>query len=250
MPTGNGQPRIYDTSNPADWTPGNTLFTPLLVEELRARVELAGNQVINVDTQGADLEVDLEILLYFPSPLTGAEEAAADNQVLIHNGAAPPDPVEGTENIVQVAHGFAVNDVLRYDSGAWVKAQADVPENSEALGIVIEVMDDDEFMIAYSGRISTFVGLTPDEVYFLSPTTAGEIQTTDPVFPDISKPILYALSATEAVIQIRRGSKACRIYRISLLTSCMTQSIRLIRPRIKSTKKVRLARVTAYCLVP
>jgi len=225
MPTGNGQPRIYDTSLPADWTPGNTLYTPLLVEELRARPELSGNQVINVDTAGVTLESDLTILLYFPSPLTGAEEAAADNQVLIHNGEPPMDEdAQKEEGIEQIAHGFVVSDVVRYNSGAWVKAQADTAANSEALGVVTEVPDPDFFTITYQGRANVFTGLTPDNVYFLSPTVAGGIQTADPAFPNISKPILFALSPTEAIVRIRRGSSGTEQIP-NIVVSVMTDDI-------------------------
>ncbi|MGI9288800.1 MAG: hypothetical protein ACR2P1_25660, partial [Pseudomonadales bacterium] len=101
MPTGNGQPRTYDTTNPGDWTPGNTLYSPTLVDELRNDPGLAGNQVTRVDTAGATIEVDQDILLWFPSALSGAEEAAADAVVLAHNATAPEPAVEtmtdGTE---------------------------------------------------------------------------------------------------------------------------------------------------------
>jgi len=206
MPTGNGQPRTYDTTLPADWTPGNTLYTPLLVEELRADPALAGNQVNNVDTSGVTLEVDVLIMLYFPNPLSGAEEAAADAVVLAHNREAPGDENAIKEGIEQAAHGFVVGDVVRYESGAYTKAQADLSENSEALGVVIEVPGANFFTLASSGRVNVFSGLTPDNVYFLSPTVAGGIQAADPAFPNVSKPILYALSPTEAIIMISRGS--------------------------------------------
>ena len=111
MPTGNGQPRTYVTSNPGDWTPGNTLYTPLLLEELRADPALAGNQVERVDTQGAELEVDLEILLWFPNVLTAPEEAAADAVVLAHNGA-PPDVPADTVTVGTALDG----QILAYDN--------------------------------------------------------------------------------------------------------------------------------------
>lgn len=189
MPTGNGQPRIYDTALPSDWTPGNTLFTPLLVEELRARVELAGNQVINVDTEGSVLETDLKILLYFPTPLTAPEEAAADNQVLIHNGEAPPPTDTVNEDVTQVAHGLVVGDVIRSEAGLWIKALADTLENSEAQGIVSTVADADNFTFISQGCIRGLTGLVQDTVYFLSDTVAGALTTTEPA---ISKPMLYA----------------------------------------------------------
>jgi hypothetical protein len=89
MPTGNGQPRIYDTALPSDWTPGNSLYTPLLLDELRADAGLVGNQAERVDTAGSLLETDLQIKLWFPSALSAGEEAAADAVVLAHNGAQP-----------------------------------------------------------------------------------------------------------------------------------------------------------------
>lgn len=189
MPTGNGQPRIYDTSLPGDWTPGNTLFTPLMVEELRADPALAGNQVLNVDTQGSTLEVDLEILLYFPNVLTAGEEAAADAVVLAHNGVAPAPADTVNEQVTQTAHGLAVGDVIRSDAGLWIKALADTLENSEAQGIVSEVADADNFTFISQGCIQTLTGLVQDTVYFLSDTVAGELTATEPT---ISKPMLYA----------------------------------------------------------
>lgn len=95
MPTGNGQPRTYDTTNPGDYTVGNLLVTTQLLAELRADAGLVGNQVDRVDTAGTD------ILLWFPSVLSGPEQTAADAVVLAHNGvpAVPPAEMEsdGTE---------------------------------------------------------------------------------------------------------------------------------------------------------
>lgn len=92
--------------------------------------------------------------------------------------------------------------MLRYDSGAWVLAQADVPDNSEALGIVSVVAGVDDFTVVTEGRI-TLSGLTADTVYFLSDTVAGGYQIAEPA---ISKPLMYAQSATEAIVRIRRGA--------------------------------------------
>lgn len=111
MPTGNGQPRTYVTSNPSDWTPGNTLFTPELLTELLADPALSGNQCERVDTEGAVLEVDLDILLWFPSVLSAPEEAAADAVVLAHNGVAPAAAPELESDGTEVD-----GELLIYDS--------------------------------------------------------------------------------------------------------------------------------------
>jgi hypothetical protein len=92
----NGERRTYITSDPGDWTPGNTLYTPLLVEELNDDPGLAGNPVLRVDTNNDTLETNLIIQVYFTDPPAAGEESAADAVVLAHNGAPPaaaPDTV-------------------------------------------------------------------------------------------------------------------------------------------------------------
>jgi len=109
--------------------------------------------------------------------------------------------------INQVAHGFAVGDVLRSDSvGAFVKSQADTALNSEVLGIVSAVTDVDNFTIVYSGRITlTAHGFT--KTVFLSESTAGDIRDTAPS-SGINKPLGQVFDANTIIIQQIRGAIA------------------------------------------
>jgi hypothetical protein len=131
---------------------------------------------------------------------TGGADTAWSEQV----SSDDEDP-HAEETFTQATHGFVVGNVLRYDAGAWVLAQADVPGNSEAMGMVSAVPDVNNFTITYSGRINGLSSLTVDTVYFLSPTVAGAFTATDPVSPLVSKPIFYATSTTSGIVQIMRG---------------------------------------------
>lgn len=118
--------------------------------------------------------------------------------------AGVPDP-HAEEAFNQTTHGFSVGDVIRYDTGAWVLAQADTADNSEAQGVVSVVSDVDNFTVTYSGRIEGLSGRTPDSIYYLSAATPGGLVLAEPVSPLISKPILFATSATSAIVRIMRG---------------------------------------------
>src|SRR5215831_9029883 len=83
--------------------------------------------------------------------------------------------------IHQVAHGFAVGNVIRLSgTSAYTKAKADSIANAESIGIVSAVAGADDFTIVTGGYISGLSGLTATTVYFLDPTTAGAITSTEP----------------------------------------------------------------------
>jgi hypothetical protein len=109
--------------------------------------------------------------------------------------------------ITQVGHGFAVGDVLQISgSGTYSKAKADTAANAEVVGIVIAVVDADHFKLCWGGYITGFAGLTPDVIYFLSPTTAGAITAVEPTtVGQISKPIVWADTAASGYFFNMRG---------------------------------------------
>lgn len=88
----------------------------------------------------------------------------------------------------------------------WTKAQADTAAHAEVLGIVTSVPDSSHFVVTFAGYISTLSGLTPGQTYFLSDGTAGLLTTTEPTASGhVSKPVGFALSATELVFINHRG---------------------------------------------
>jgi len=109
---------------------------------------------------------------------------------------------EASETFTVPGHGLAVGDVVRWNGTAWVKAQADTADNSEAQGMVKSVVGDD-FSIAYAGRVNGLTGLTAGCTYFLDDSVAGALVTTSP--SSISKPIFFATSTTSGILKILRG---------------------------------------------
>lgn len=120
-------------------------------------------------------------------------------------GATGPAGEGSSTTITQTGHGLAVGDVVRVNgSGNYVLAQADSEANAEALGFVSEVVDANTFVLLQAGLLEAgLAGLTAGTVYYLDPSTAGEITATEPA---ISKPVLVAASATTGwVVTLMRG---------------------------------------------
>ena len=122
-------------------------------------------------------------------------------------GAIGASGVGGTYPIGQNAHGLAVGDVVRLNAALFVKAQADTAANAEVVGIVSSVPSSSTFNLTTSGFTAGFTGLTDGALYFLSPTTAGAMTTTEPSADgQISKPLMVAFSSTSGYFINHRGS--------------------------------------------
>jgi hypothetical protein len=108
-------------------------------------------------------------------------------------------------NVNQGTHGFVKGDCIRFDGLNYVKARADTKANAEAIGIVSDVIDVNNFKVQVGGEITTLAGLTAGTVYWLSELTDGLLTATEPTeAPFISKPMLIATSTTSGwVIQMR-----------------------------------------------
>lgn len=121
---------------------------------------------------------------------------------------ATMDMSQVRQEITQALHGFAVGDVLRWDSGTstYVKALADTAANAEVVGIVVEDVDVNTFKIMFLGNIAGLAGMVSGDVYFLSDVTAGALTNTAPTtVGHISKPLLIATSATTGYFFNWRG---------------------------------------------
>jgi len=77
--------------------------------------------------------------------------------------------------ITQLGHGFSVGTVIRQSGSTYVAAQADNDTNAQACGIVIEVIDPDNFRFVADGFVPG--EWSPGAEYFLSPDTAGLLVT-------------------------------------------------------------------------
>jgi hypothetical protein len=118
----------------------------------------------------------------------------------------PPGPSEIKLTVNQVAHGFAVGDVVRLSSTSYIKAQANTEAGAEAVGIVSFVFTADLFTVQTSGRITGLSALTAGSVYYLDDDTAGLLTLTEPPdIGDVSKPLLIADTTTSGWIFNMRG---------------------------------------------
>jgi hypothetical protein len=110
------------------------------------------------------------------------------------------------DDITQTSHGFAVQDIVRFNGTSWVKAKADTTQDAEVVGIVSAVADANHFTIVYEGYVSGLSGLTAGTTYFLSDATAGLLTSTEPSsIGSISKPLLIATTTTAGYFFNWRG---------------------------------------------
>lgn len=121
-----------------------------------------------------------------------------------------PVAVADSQNITkitQVAHGFAVKDVVRVDNAgtSYIKAIATSIQNATTAGIVIKVIDANNFVIQQSGETSLITGMTPGQRYWLSATVAGALTATEPTTAgQVSKLMYVARLAAQGQIQEQR----------------------------------------------
>ncbi len=102
-----------------------------------------------------------------------------------------------TNIIHQVAHGFAVMDVVRVGgTDIYVYADAGVSLTSHAVGIVTTVIDVDNFILTTSGYCVGFSGLFAGAQYYLSEVIPGELSIIPAVDYTINKPVFVASSST------------------------------------------------------
>ena len=103
---------------------------------------------------------------------SGSETATADDFVLFTDLYDSNN--KGILEINQTAHGLAVNEAIRFNGTNYIKALADSPANSDVVGVVIDVIDADNFKFQYSGIVTTG-SWTLGSHYFLSNATTGAI---------------------------------------------------------------------------
>ncbi len=130
--------------------------------------------------------------------------AAGDEVVGLRNGVnarfaadVPGASTSFQRNIVQAAHGFIIGNILRLNGSTYVLAQADIVANSDVVGIVVGVVNVNEFTLQFGGYISVLAARVPGSVYFLSEGFAGIMTVIAPTLPgQVRKPLFIADSAT------------------------------------------------------
>ena len=175
--------------------------------------ELAANGTNSVGLRASDsIASDITWTLPATDGTTG--------QALVTNGsgtlswASSPSIV----SVTQASHGFTSADIGRpvYLNGStYTYAQANAANTAEVAGLIYNIIDTSTFQLCLGGEVNS-VGanlvqgggsLVAGEAYFLSPTTAGKITTTDPTtVGQVSKPLGVARSSTAFDFYNMRGS--------------------------------------------
>ena len=101
--------------------------------------------------------------------------------------------------VTQAAHGFAVKDVIYHNGSSYVKAKADAA-TTLGMFVVDQVFDSGSFELTQVGYIDGLTGLTAGQYYYCSESTAGLLTTTEPVWPNYSNPIFYAISTVAGYV--------------------------------------------------
>ena len=138
---------------------------------------------------------------------TASQFLVLENNILkIQSGDLSTDAERLIRNFTQVGHSFATGNLLGFnDVSGWFKANAESISTAEVVGIVQNVYVDN-FDLVYNGRVTGLSSLNEGSVYFLSPYTSGAYTETEPTFiGQVTKPVLFALSPTEANFIIYRG---------------------------------------------
>jgi hypothetical protein len=102
-----------------------------------------------------------------------------------------------TKLINQTSHGFNCGDVIGFGSGVYSKPIANGAYNGEVLGIVSKCYNANCFDLTQAGYVTGLTGLVANCTYFLSPSVAGLLTTTEPSTPgQIDKSVLIATSTS------------------------------------------------------
>ncbi len=127
----------------------------------------------------------------------------------ILNGGVSPTAGTGdgpTLTVNQVGHGFIAGTVIRVSGvNQYTKALSDSFANTNAIGVVVEKIDNDNFVVQSNGYTTKLSGLVQNTLYYLSDSTLGGVTAIKPTdYNSFDKPILYATDTGNAWILEQR----------------------------------------------
>lgn len=134
------------------------------------------------------------------------QDDAGDGKVLTSDASGnvtwqlPSESASGdkvVKEISQTSHGFSTGDFIGWSGGTYNKAIANGNYDGEFIGLVNEVSDVNTFYVTQAGYVTGLTSLVQNTTYWLSPTTAGNLTSTEPSTDgQIAKPVLIADSTT------------------------------------------------------
>jgi hypothetical protein len=109
---------------------------------------------------------------------------------------ARPTSTNELTQLVNAANTFSVGNIVIYN-GAWVLAKADSVADCQGAVIVSIVPSGTQFYVTQTGWVNNLSGLIAGTLYYLSPTSAGNLTSTPPsTIGQVVLPCLVADTAT------------------------------------------------------
>lgn len=108
----------------------------------------------------------------------------------------------------QVAHGFTQDQILKSSgtNGEFDLAQSDTPANADVIGMVVDVIDADNFTLATEGYVTMNAlpgGAVAGDNLWLDPVTPGALTLTEPTSPgEVSQPLARVIDASTKEIYL------------------------------------------------
>lgn len=118
--------------------------------------------------------------------------------------------IPGVIQITQNGHGFLVGQLIYVNGpGTFALANAVSPATSSMIGIVVQIIDVNNFLLQFIGLTTIITpqanppiaALVPGTVYYLSDAIAGSYTNIQPVTPGhVLKPVFIAFTINTAFI--------------------------------------------------
>lgn len=111
--------------------------------------------------------------------------------------------------LLEQTHTFQVGDLLYNNEGTWTLGLADHPSTAEIIGMVSDIIDENNFEITLLGYVEGIVSsapLIPDQMYFLSTTVPGGMTEVGPQqIGQVNKPLFFSETETSGFFINYRG---------------------------------------------
>jgi len=157
-----------------------------------------------------DINVTKDRWLPILPPLHGWMMNASNNEIIAAPFGGGGGGGGGNQTVIVVTtplpHGFVADQAIYHDGIKYELALADDPISAEVVGMVISVIDPNNFVLLTGGEFTTAIQVLVPGVYFLSDIVPGLITLDEPTTPGhISKPLVIATDTNTGVFYNMRG---------------------------------------------
>jgi len=174
---------------------------------------------LSPDTAGSLTDVEPTIIGQISKPVvliqSNGDSIVLNYPSIIIDEAKESSGTRIQKKIIQISHGFSEGDVIGNDGSSYVYTIAQSNTTIEALGVIIDVIDVNSFVLCYSGYVDSITGMTDSSSnslsgntkYYLSDTVAGKITAIKPTnIGTVVRPVLITLTETNGNVVQYQGN--------------------------------------------